>query len=525
MPDARAVPGPFRLSYLYEKEGVSASLFAYPDPKVGGGYFLLLAGLPAELPKGATAIKRELTLVIDRSGSMRGDKIEQVREAALQIVHGLMKGEAFNIITYNDGVDLFSSAPVIKTDKTVKEAEMFINNIIPMGGTNIYDALLETLRQKPVEKMLPVVLFLTDGLPTVGRTSEVEIRELAMKSNPHNRRIFTFGVGYDVNTPLLDKISNETRAMATYVLPNEDVEVKVGQAFKKLAGPVIADTKMEVLDKDGKSAQARVVDVMPGRLPDVFEDDELVILGRYSGEEPLNFRIGGNYLGAQRSFEFSFSLDNATTRNAFVPRLWASRKIAVLIDAIRQMGGNGKPAVHNPNVQADPKMKELVDEIVKLSIEYGILTEYTAFLSLEGTNLSDVSGNKKTSMENFRRRAYGDRWGRGSMNQDRNIAGQRGQRTENRFNEYYDANMNRVSITNVQQVNDRTFFRRGNRWIDSQLVQEGDDVKPDRIIIIGSEEHRKLAEELAKDGRQGAAAMPGETVLKVKEERVMLKSK
>ena len=114
-PDAGTEPGPFRLSFLRERADVSASLFAYPDPKIGGGYFLLLAGLPSRPAKTDSAgLKREVTLVIDRSGSMRGEKLAQVREAALQVLAGLDDGEAFNIILYNEGVDPFADRPVRK---------------------------------------------------------------------------------------------------------------------------------------------------------------------------------------------------------------------------------------------------------------------------------------------------------------------------------------------------------------------------------------------------------------------------
>jgi len=221
--DAVKEPGPFRLSYLLSENGVTASMFAYPDKKVGGGYFLLLAGLPAESPNPSTdpAIKREVTLVIDRSGSMRNEKIEQVKEAALQIIAGLEKGEAFNIIIYNNTVQCFSEKPVIKNKNTEAAAKAYIEGITANGGTNIHDALTTALSQQPSRNMLPIVLFLTDGLPTVGQTSEIAIRVLVIKSNPHNRRVFTFGVGVDVNAPLLEKIAAQSRAKAEFVLSKD----------------------------------------------------------------------------------------------------------------------------------------------------------------------------------------------------------------------------------------------------------------------------------------------------------------
>jgi Ca-activated chloride channel family protein len=402
-------PGPFRVTYLPEAGGVTASLLAYPDPKVGGGYFLLLAGLPAEAPakRRTTAIKREVTLVLDRSGSMNGDKIKQVREAATQIIAGLENGESFNILPYNEAVDEFSPTPVEKNAQTEAAARKYLEGIQARGGTNIHDALVEALRPKPQPEALPIVLFLTDGLPTVGNTSEAAIRDLAVKANPHKRLIFTFGVGVDVNTPLLDKLADQTRATATFVLPREDVEVKVGQVFRRLEGPVLADPELAVLDSANQPAVGRTRDLLPSRLPDLFSGDQLVLLGQYIGEDPLSFRLSGNYLGRKRTFSFNFTLDKASTRNAFVPRLWASRKIGVLIDAIRSLGADQQFSAqpHPPVNPNDPRMKELVDEVVRLSQEFGILTEYTAFLAREGNDLTDARSNYSQANARFNFRA------------------------------------------------------------------------------------------------------------------------
>jgi len=524
--DATTQPGPFLLSYLVERNGMTASMLAYPDMKVGGGYFLLLAGLPAELPKGkeGPAIKREVTLVLDHSGSMQGEKIEQVREAALQVIAGLEEGEPFNIIVYSESVECFSEKPVLKTPETVQAARAYLKGIRAIGGTNIHDALLEALRQKPVKDTLPMVLFLTDGLPTIGQTSEVAIRNVAIKANPYGRRIFTFGVGVDVNTPLLDAIAGETRASATYVLPKDDVEVKVSKVFRRLSGPVLADATLAVQEPGGAPAVGAVLDIMPAKLPDLFEGDQLVLLGKYIGTEPrLAFVVSGNYLGRERKFRFTFDFDRATTRNAFVPRLWASRKIGVLIDAIRSLGADAATRPVTVGAKTDPRLKELVDEIVRLSTEFGILTEYTAFLAREGTDLSNRPEVLAEAVKNFDERAVRVRSGWGSYNQSANGEFQRNQVVLNGRNEFYDQNMNRIASAAVQQINDRTFYLRGNRWVDSRIVAEGKEAQPDRVISIGSEEFLTLAERLAKEGRAGSVSMKGEIMLEVDGERLLAK--
>ncbi|HLB73434.1 MAG TPA: VIT domain-containing protein [Sedimentisphaerales bacterium] len=523
--DAERDPGAFRLSYLVQEDGVTASMFAYPEEKVRGGYFLLLAGLPhkGQATEGlkhvdTPAIKREVTLVIDRSGSMRNEKIEQVKEAALQIVAGLNNGEAFNIIIYNNTVQWFSPGPVVKSKETAEAAAAYIEGVTASGGTNIYDALKAALDQAPAEGMLPIVLFLTDGLPTVGNTSEIAIRELVMKSNPHKRRIFTFGVGVDVNAPLLEKIADESRARAEFVLPKEDVEVKVGKVFKRLTGPVLADARLEVVKEDGEPALGRTRDIMPQTLPDLFEGDQLVLLGQYVGEEPVTFRISGNYMGKERKFKFTFEFDKADKRNGFVSRLWAGRKIAELIDAVRQMGADAAVS------KDDPKVKELVDEIVRLSTEFGILTEYTAFLAREGTNLGDRGRVLEEASDMLESRAMQSRSGYGAVNQSFNMSRGKSGATLNPRNEFYNEQMDRVSITSVQQINDRAYYHRSGRWIDSNLVEKESQIKPTRIIEFGTDEFMELAETLARENRQGSIALRGDILLMVDGEPVLVRN-
>jgi len=515
---AATQPGPIRVSYLVEGDGVSASLFAYPDG-AKGGYFLLLAGVPAPAPDKKTSIKREVTIVFDHSGSMRGEKLDQAREAARQVIAGLEEGESFNLILFSDSVESFAPAPVTKTAETAKKADEYLKAIVARGGTNIHDALLEALRAKPAEGTLPIVLFMTDGLPTVGQTAESAIRDVAAKSNPHNRRIFTFGVGTDVNAPLLDKVATDTRALATFVLPKEDVEVKVGQVFKRLVGPVVADPEVAVIDADGKPALGRTTDVLPTKVPDLFAGDQLVLVGRYTGDESLSFRLTGNYLGKPRTFKFSFDLSTATTRNAFVPRLWASRKIAVLTDAITDMGAKS-PAT----AAADPRFKELVSEIVRISTEFGILTEYTAFLAKTGTDLTKKDQVLAEAGRNFDTRAVQTRSGMGGVNQAFNGGNMRAQTQLNIDNGYYDQNMQRVSITNVQQVNDRAFYQQGNRWVDSRLVGDEKAQTPATTIVFGSDEFKALVTRLAKENRAGSMSLKGEILLDVDGKSVLIKA-
>jgi Ca-activated chloride channel family protein len=515
-------PGPLQLCYLCDVgDKVSASLLAYPDAKTGGGYFLLLAGLPAaKTGDDDQPLRREITLVLDRSGSMAGEKIKQVKAAALEVLEGMEDGEAFNIIDFSDYLSSFAATPVLKNRETIEEARRYVRRIAAGGLTNLHDALAEALRPKPREGMLPIVLFLTDGLPTVGVRDETAICAAAEKMNIHKRRIFTFGVGYDVNAPLLTRLAADSRAASTFVLPNEDIEGKVSQVFRRLCGPALSEPELKATGEERGSP--RVTDLMPGVLPDLFEGDQLVVLGRYVGEGPLRFRLTGRLHGKPRTFEFVFPLDHATMKNSFVPRLWASRKIAALTDEIRQAGADKRPAALVAAARTDPQLKASIDEIVRLSLEFGILTEYTAFLDKQGTDLSMPNEVLRQASQNFVQRAQGTRSGMGAVNQLMNYNSQQSQIYQNHRNGFLDENMNRVETSNVQQTGDRALFQRGNMWIDGSAINSRSGSRPDETVRVGTPEFSRLVERLVDENRQGVLAVPGEILLRVDGKNVLI---
>ncbi|MEZ5962690.1 MAG: VIT domain-containing protein [Planctomycetota bacterium] len=512
---AAAAPGAFRLAYLVERGATpAASLFAYPDPKVGGGYFLMLLGAPHRT--ATVTPRREVTLVFDRSGSMAGEKMDQARAALQQVVEALDDGEAFNIIDYSTTVERFAERPVVKTPETLAQARRYIAALRPIGGTNIHDALLEALRQEVTPGTLPLVLFLTDGLPTVGCTAEQTIRDMVAAGNPAQRRIFAFGVGQDVNVPLLDRIAETTRGTSAYVLPGEDVEVKVGRVFRKLCGPVLANPELTTVDAQGAVTTRRVRERYPQLMPDVFDGDSAVLLGQYREDEPLRFVLVGDEGESRRRFSFEFDLAKASTKNSFVPRLWATRRVADLIDQVRQAGADtGRPRVAGADPFADPKLKELRDEILRLSAEFGILTEYTSFLATEGTQLDDWAGLLIGCQTELHNRAWSTRTGLPALNQGLNLkVFGKEQTVLNPSNCYFDGNLARVETTAVQQICDRAFFRRGNQWIDGRLLSAG-NLQPVRTIQFGSPEHLQLVHKLASENRAGTLSLTGEIVLRI----------
>lgn len=517
-------PGSFRLSVLprpADTDGAVASLFAYPDPQLGpdSGYFLLLMSVASAGKVEGTTPSREITLVFDRSGSMRGQKIEQAKAAALNVLQGIKDEEFFNIVDYSDSVASFSKEPVTMTAKSRAEAEAYIKRLEAEGGTNIGDALMTALSPAPRAGALPIVLFLTDGLPTVGETRESALRDNAAKANVHKRRVFTFGVGYDVNSPLLSALARGSRGAPTFVLPDENVEQKVSQVFRRLQGPILAEPALAALVNN--QPDTRVMrEVLPRTLPDVFEGDQLVIVGQYHNTERLDLRVTGRAGEADRTYTLSFGLAEASAKDSFVARLWANRKIAVLIEQIRDSQADG--GVSNPT--ADPKTKELVDEIVRLSTRWGILTEYTSFIALEpGLATAGRAVQVEEALKRLGERGA-DRAGAGGMSQVANTSGMQSGAADPKRQAWLDADMNEVEVTTVTQVADQTFYRRGNRWVYGR-VQAKPDAEPDEIVEVGTTRFNEVLGTLRAQNLLGVLALEGEVEVQMGAKRVLIRQR
>ncbi len=522
-------PGPFRLYAVTGGGAEAATVLLYPEGD--GGYFLFVGDAPE--PADTEPMPRELTLVIDRSGSMAGDKMRQAKDSARQIVAGLRLGERFNIIDYAGDIRSFAPAPVVKTEESMREAMAYIEAIQAQGWTNLHDALVESLRAPLVAGHLGVVLFLTDGLPTQGVTREADIRKAAVAHNTSSRRVFTFGVGLDVNAPLLDGVARDTRAESTFVLPREDVEIKVGQVFDKLDGPVIVGPVFTTHGPDGRLVEQRVNPtvsfVHPEQLGDVFRGSRVMVVGRYGKTGPLTLRVGGEQ---GRVIEGVLDPADASARHGFVARLWAQRRIDAILSMIRADTADGS----EPN-------KELVDEVVRLSLAHGIMTEYTAFLAAEETSLAaasnpaSVPGRRyyQQAQENVRYR-NADRSGGSGVSQTVNrkdvaadammsdvAPGSRVESLNVKTNVWYDDQMRLQRAETVQRGAQGTLYRKTERWVEAALG-EAADRDPEQTVEFGSEAYWTLVEDLTEQGRQWMLANRGDVYLLNQGRRVLVRN-
>jgi Ca-activated chloride channel family protein len=324
------------------------------------GYFLVLLAPKRDLGQ-EKELNKSITFVLDTSGSMQGEKIQQAKNALRFFLKSLRPTDRFNVVSFSTEARPFAGEPVPATPEKVDEALKFAETLEARGGTNIEEALGVALRAQPAAGLVPLCVFLTDGLPTVGQTDPKAILAGCEKANSSRTRVFVFGVGDDVNTFLLDKLAADTGGTRDYVRPSENLEVKTSALFEKLAYPVMTDLEL-VIDK------VSVREMVPSRLPDLFRGSRLVIAGRYQGDGHVALRLRGKVAGEAKEFVYEATFPAAcSSDHDFVATLWAQRRIAQLLDAIRLSGQN----------------PELVSEIRRLGVEHGIVTPYTSQLIVE----------------------------------------------------------------------------------------------------------------------------------------------
>jgi Ca-activated chloride channel family protein len=352
------------LYYSVSEKAIGLSLMTYKEESEPG-YFLALISPKTEMAQSEIIGKR-ITFVIDNSGSMAGERMKMAKDALKYCVTRLNPQDRFNVVRFATDVEALYPTPAEANADNMRKAVSFVDSMEALGGTAIDDAMRRALKdgESTSGSNGPhIVMFITDGQPTIGETSEEAIAKNAMAANKAKSRIFTFGVGEDLNTRLLDRIASEGAGASDYVKGGKDFEEKISGFYDKVSHPVLADV---AIDFAGMNAY----DVYPKRLPDLFKGQQLVVLGRYRASGDVKVTLSGTVNGAPKKFEYgttTFAKEHKT--EDFIPRLWGIRKVGFLLEEIRLHGE--KP--------------ELRDEVVTLGKKFGIVTPYTSYLVVEDT--------------------------------------------------------------------------------------------------------------------------------------------
>jgi Ca-activated chloride channel family protein len=354
---------------LYYSLGESEAfhLLSYRDPSdeadPDGFFMLLLAPRPQA---DVQTLPKDVFLVLDRSGSMEGEKFLQAQEALRYVLTHLNEKDRFNIIAFSTGIDTYAGG--LRPASDAREALPWVDRLGAQGSTDINRALLEAAamadRQRPT-----YLIFLTDGLPTEGEVDSQKILDNLAAAAPDNVRLFAFGVGYDVDTFLLDSLAQAHHGASSYVLPGENLSEVLSTFYTRISTPVLTSLG---LDFGGFSAY----DMYPSPLPDLFAGSQIVVVGRYRQGGTATISLSGEVNGQEQTFQFPEQVFSSDSRGeneslAALPRLWATRKIGYLLNQVRLRGPD----------------QEMIDQIVRLSIRYGIVTPYTSYLVTESMPL------------------------------------------------------------------------------------------------------------------------------------------
>ena len=490
-------PEDFRLFYTLSNQDFGVSLLTHREAGKDG-YFLLMISPKDEFREQEFAAK-DIVFVLDTSGSMaETGKMEKARAALLYGIRILRPKDRFNVISFAGEERLFETGLIAADDEGRKRGEAFVQALRPVGGTNINEAVLASMRQFRVDDRPKMIVFMTDGLPTAGETNPTRILENARQARIPGLRLFSFGVGYNVNTALLDKLAADNGGVADYIEPTEDLEAKVSSFFARVNSPVLTDLR---LDMGGVETDL----VYPRALPDIFRGSQVTLIGRYRNEADLDYvrlQLSGKAGSSTKDFVYNnqrFPLREEA--NDFLPRLWATRRVGWLMEQIRT---NGEAA-------------ELRDEVVDLGTRYGIVTPYTSYLALEpgagpqtvtrlgGAVRGGTFGNAAPRPAPARTADAQAMTGTVGVQESKRA---RMQQEAERFDK------DGLSAA-VRTVGGKTFYLREGVWTDAEF--KADRKLPETAIKFGSDEYFAL---LTKNPRLGNYFALGEKVIVVYEGRI-----
>ena len=502
-------PQDFQLFYTISKEDFGLTLLIHREPGKHG-YFLLMIS-PKEDWSEQEYSAKDVVFVVDTSGSMAEEgKMEKARAALLYGVRILRPQDRFNIISFAGEERLMEAGLIAADEKGRARGETFVKALKPVGGTNINQSLLASLRQfSNADRERPKMLvFMTDGLPTVDERNPTKIVENVRQAMKPGVRLFTFGVGYDVNTLLLDKLAAENGGVADYVEPKEDLEVKVSNFFAKVNYPVLTDLQLHM-----GGAQTDLV--YPRTIPDLFRGSQLTLIGRYGNENDLNgtqIVLTGLSGGVSRSYTYTnlkFPLRAET--NEYLPRLWATRRVGWLMEQVRLNG----------------EQKELRDEIVDLGTRYGIVTPYTSYLALENERQISRLMTAAPGVGQSVMRRQGSSGIPGTANApapasspEPNLTVVSGAEAvqlskQSRIQQDAYSVKDEKKSDNVRRAAGKTFYLLDGVWTDSEFKAEAK--LPETVLVFGSDEYFAL---LKQHTKLGSFFSLGERVVVVFEGRV-----
>lgn len=468
---------PFTLYYSLSEKDIGLNLLAHAQESEKGFFMLMMS---PTIGSGSTAIgkkdimPKDVVFCIDTSGSMlANNKMEQAKESLKYCVEHLNEGDRFNIIDFSTEARILDEGGLLDlTAKNKEKALKYIDNLSARGSTAIQEALTKSIEQLKEDNRIKMVIFMTDGLPNIGESDPDKLCKDILDKNKKNARIFVFGVGYDVNTKLLDVLASDNKGTSDYILPEEKIEASVSKFYNKVTYPVLADISLSF---EG----IKIDDIYPRQLNDLFKGGQVIVFGRYDGSGSKDVTIKGKVNGVERSYTYTFDFPK-TSKNDFLPRLWAGRKVGFLLAEMKRNGPND----------------ETIKEVVDLSKKYGIVTPYTSYLITE--DQMPIPGAQqhfspmKKMQEDLKKEDKQGFQGQDSIEKSKARSALEGEANDSELQgmaNKYGGGAGKVA-ERLRNVGEKTFYHSKGVWYDSTYDAEKD--KDIITIKFGSDEFAKL---------------------------------
>jgi Ca-activated chloride channel homolog len=437
---------PFRAFWAVDDDPVGLRVLTHRPEGDAHGYFLLF-GNPGD--DGSAQIAKDVLLVVDASGSMRGAKWEQAQAAVDAVLERLGPDDRFDVVTFGTEVQRFAPALSANSATQRTAARTFLDAVVPLGRTNISEALAAALGGKAQADRPRIVLFLTDGAPTAGQRDPAKILLQVEAAKKNGARVFALGVGHDVNAHLLDQVASLTDGSTLYVAPGDPIDVEVANLYDQLSHPVLTQV---TLDFGGLKADR----LSPAAPPTLFRGQDVLVFGRYAKGGAHTIGLSGTLAGEKKTFSTQATFPStAQPDHDFIANLWATRRVGDLLHDLRLEGHDEKK----------------VTEVVELSRRFGILTEYTRFLADVDEELDDAEAAKRATvlMKNANAQASGS-WavfqaGNESRLRNKVVA-------NNHDNNYRDRQGKQRASRRLKQVGTRTFYKRGDKWVQTDTAKK-----------------------------------------------------
>jgi len=336
-----------------QKEQAQAAFFTQQFEN-GDRYGLAMLMPPGDHFTQTQRLPREMVFVVDTSGSMHGQSMEQAKKALFYALSLLDSDDSFNIIGFDNIVTPMSDKPLIASDFNLRRAERFIYSLEADGGTEIQGALNAVLDGSQFDGFVRQVVFLTDG-----SVSNEDALFKNIQSKLGDSRLFTVGIGSAPNSFFMRRAADIGKGSFTFIGSTSEVQPKMQQLFDKLAHPAI--TNLALSDESGNS-----LDFWPSPLPDLYFGEPIMVAIKLNNAK--NLVLAGQT--AQGPLSIKLSTQNSSNAQG-IAKLWARQKIKSLL-------------LYN-------EQSTVKDEVQELALTHQLLSPFTAFIAIEQTQIKEVA--------------------------------------------------------------------------------------------------------------------------------------